>query len=393
MRISQAPAPKPTAALVLADGTTLYGTGWGAVGEAVGEVCFNTAMTGYQEILTDPSYAGQIITFTFPHIGNVGVNPEDVEDASPAASRAARGAIFRAPVTGPSNYRSHTDLSVWMRRRGIIGLSGVDTRALTSHVREQGMPHGVIAHSASGVFDIEAMQKRAAEWAGLEGRDLAGNVTTLQTYIHEETGWKWGEGYGAHDGPNAQMGPHIVVIDYGAKRNILRRLASEGCRVTVVSAKASFDDIMEKAPDGVLLSNGPGDPAATAEYAAPVIRQLIEKKVPTFGVCLGHQMLALAAGAKTEKMTQGHHGANHPVKDLKTGKVEIVSMNHGFTVDRETLPDNIVETHVSLFDGTNSGIALKDAPAMSVQHHPEASPGPEDSFYIFRRFVEGLKAA
>ncbi len=389
MRISQGLARKPTAALVLADGTTLYGAGLGAVGEAVGEICFNTAMTGYQEILTDPSYAAQIITFTFPHIGNVGVNPEDVENASPAAARAARGAIFRGPVTGPSNYRSHTDLSVWMRRRGIVGLSGVDTRALTAQIREQGMPHGVIAHAPSGAFDVKAMQKRAAEWAGLEGRDLAGDVTTLQTYAHTETEWIWGEGYGVHDG----SGPHIVVIDYGAKRNILRRLASENCRVTVVSAKATVEDIIEKAPDGVLLSNGPGDPAATAQYAAPVIRQLIEKKIPIFGVCLGHQLLALASGAKTKKMTQGHHGANHPVKDIKTGKVEIVSMNHGFTVDSASLPDNVIETHISLFDGSNSGIALKDAPAMSVQHHPEASPGPEDSFYIFRRFIEGLKAA
>ncbi len=389
MRISQAPAKKPTAALVLADGTTLYGVGCGAVGEAVGEVCFNTAMTGYQEILTDPSYAAQIITFTFPHIGNVGVNPEDIEDASPAAARAARGAIFRAPVTGPSNYRSHTDLSVWMRRRGIIGLSGVDTRALTARVREGGMPHGVIAHVPSGVFDIAGMQERAVEWAGLEGRDLAKDVTTPQLYRHEETGWTWANGYGAHDGD----GPHIVVVDYGVKRNILRRLASQGCRVSVVSAKATYKDITDLNPDGVLLSNGPGDPAATAEYAAPVIRELIENKVPTFGVCLGHQLLALAAGAKTKKMSQGHHGANHPVKDLKTGKVEIVSMNHGFTVDGASLPANAVETHVSLFDGSNSGIALTDAPAMSVQHHPEASPGPEDSFYIFRCFVEGLKAA
>lgn len=355
----------------------------------MGEVCFNTAMTGYQEILTDPSYAAQIITFTFPHIGNVGVNPEDIEDASPAAARAARGAIFRGPVTGPSNYRSHTDLSVWMRRRGIIGLSGVDTRALTARIREGGMPHGGIAHVPSGAFDIAGMRERAAEWAGLEGRDLARDVTTLQSYIHEETGWDWPNGYGAHDG----SGPHIVVIDYGVKRNILRRLASEGCRVTVVSAKATYEDIAGLNPDGVLLSNGPGDPAATAEYAAPVIAKLIENKVPTFGVCLGHQILALAAGAKTRKMTQGHHGANHPVKDLKTGKVEIVSMNHGFTVDGDSLPENVVETHVSLFDGSNSGIALTDAPAMSVQHHPEASPGPEDSFYIFRRFVEGLKAA
>lgn len=389
MKISQAPAEKPTAALVLADGTTIYGQGLGASGEAVGEVCFNTAMSGYQEILTDPSYAGQLITFTFPHIGNVGVNGEDIENASPAASTAARGAILRASVTSPSNYRAQLDLSAWMRRRGIIGIAGVDTRALTARIREQGMPHAVIAHSPSGQFDIEAMAKRATEWDGLEGRDLAKDVTTLQTYQHSETGWQWNAGYGTQTG----NGPHIVVIDYGVKRNILRRLASEGCRVTVVTAQASYEEIMEKNPDGVVLSNGPGDPAATGEYSVSVIKKLIENKVPTLGICLGHQMLALAAGAKTKKMQQGHHGANHPVKDLVTGKVEIVSMNHGFTVDGDNLPDNVEETHVSLFDGTNSGIRLKDAPAMSVQHHPEASPGPEDSFYIFRRFVEGLKAA
>ena len=387
MKISQAPAETPTAALVLADGTTIYGQGLGAAGEVVGEVCFNTAMTGYQEILTDPSYAAQIITFTFPHIGNVGVNADDIENASLAAATAARGAILRATPTSSSNYRAQLDLSAWMRRRGIIGIAGVDTRALTALIRETGMPHAVIAHNASGRFDIKAMAKRAVEWPGLEGRDLAKDVTATQSYAHEETGWDWPSGYGAHDG----SGPHIVVIDYGVKRNILRRLASEGCRVTVVSATASYEEIMEKKPDGVVLSNGPGDPAATAEYAAPVIRKLIENKVPVLGICLGHQMLALAAGAKTKKMAQGHHGANHPVKDLATGKVEIVSMNHGFTVDGDTLPDNVEETHVSLFDGTNSGLKLKDAPAMSVQHHPEASPGPEDSFYIFKRFVEGLK--
>ncbi len=389
MKISQAPTSTPTAALVLADGTVLYGEGLGAGGEAIGEVCFNTAMTGYQEILTDPSYAGQIVTFTFPHIGNVGVNADDVENASPAASTAARGAVFRAPATSPSNYRAQLDFSAWLRRRGIIGIAGVDTRALTARIREHGMPHGVIAHNPAGAFDIEAMAARAKAWPGLVGRDLAKEVTTLQSYTHKETGWTWPDGYGEYNGP----GPHIVVIDYGVKRNILRRLASEGCRVTVVTATASFEDIMEKKPDGVVLSNGPGDPAATGEYAAPVIRKLIDNKVPTLGICLGHQMLALAAGAKTKKMAQGHHGANHPVKDLATGKVEIVSMNHGFTVDGESLPDNVVETHVSLFDGSNSGLALKDAPAISVQHHPEASPGPEDSFYIFRRFVEGLKAA
>ncbi|MEO1251034.1 MAG: glutamine-hydrolyzing carbamoyl-phosphate synthase small subunit [Pseudomonadota bacterium] len=389
MRISQAPAPTRTAALVLADGTALFGVGLGAVGEAVGEVCFNTAMTGYQEILSDPSYAGQIVTFTFPHVGNVGANPEDIENASAVASTAARGAVLRANATSPSNYRAQLDLSGWMRRRGIIAIAGVDTRALTARIRETGMPHGVIAHQPSGVFDIEAMQKRASEWPGLEGRDLARDISTLQTYSHTEKGWQWPAGYAHHDG----SGPRIIVIDYGTKRNILRRLASEGCRVTVVTATSSFKDIMAHRPDGVVLSNGPGDPAATAGYAAPVIRELIDAKAPLFGVCLGHQLLALAAGAKTVKMPQGHHGANHPVKDLKTGKVEIVSMNHGFAVDRETLPHNVVETHRSLFDGTNCGISLTDAPAMSVQHHPEASPGPEDSFYIFSRFVDGLKAA
>ena len=387
MRISQASPKASTAVLVLADGTTLYGDGVGAAGEAVGEVCFNTAMTGYEEILTDPSYAGQIITFTFPHIGNVGVNPDDIENASDNATTAARGAIFRAPVTSPSNYRSHLDLSVWLRRRGIIAISGIDTRALTARIRETGMPHGVIAHNPSGVFKIDSMRERAAKWAGLEGCDLAKEMTTTQPFSHDETGWDWPGGYDTHDG----TGPHVVVIDYGVKRNILRRLASAGCRVSVVNATASFEDIIEKMPDGVVLSNGPGDPAATAEYAAPVIRKLIETKIPTFGICLGHQLLALAAGAKTKKMAQGHHGANHPVKDLATGKVEIVSMNHGFTVDSESLPANARQTHVSLFDGSNSGIELTDAPAMSVQHHPEASPGPEDSFYIFKRFVDGLR--
>ncbi len=389
MKISQATRETPTAALVIADGTVVYGAGLGAVGEAVGEICFNTALTGYQEILTDPSYAAQIITFTFPHIGNVGANSDDLEDASPAAATAARGAVLRADVTSPSNYRARLDLSAWMRRRGIIGIAGVDTRALTARIRENGMPHGVIAHSPSGRFDIIEMLERAQSWRGLEGVDLARDVSTLQTYRHSETGWEWPGGYDAADGE----GPHVVVIDYGVKRNILRRLASEGCRVTVVAATAGFEDVMAHRPDGVVLSNGPGDPAATAEYAAPVIRKLIEAKVPLFGICLGHQLMALAAGAKTVKMAQGHHGANHPVKDLATGKVEIVSMNHGFTVDAQSLPDSMEQTHVSLFDGTNSGLRLKDAPAFSVQHHPEASPGPQDSFYIFKRFVDGLKAA
>ena len=389
MKLSQAPVNRPTAVLVLADGLVLRGQGLGATGEAVGEVCFNTAMTGYQEILTDPSYAGQIITFTFPHIGNVGVNSEDIENASPAAATAARGAIFRAMATSPSNYRAQLDLSAWMKRRGIVGVAGVDTRALTARIREKGMPHGIIAHNPAGHFDVEALLERAREWPGLEGRDLARDVSTLQSYSCDETAWRWGKGYGHSQGD----GPHVVVIDYGVKRNILRLLAEQDARVTVVPATASFEEIMEKKPDGVVLSNGPGDPAATGEYSIPVIRKLIETRTPTFGICLGHQMLALAAGAKTVKMAQGHHGANHPVKDLETGKVEIVSMNHGFTVDADTLPGNVEPTFVSLFDGTNSGIRLKDAPAFSVQHHPEASPGPQDSFGLFKKFVDGLRAA
>lgn len=389
MKISQASPAKPTAALVFADGTTVYGQGLGATGEALGEICFNTAMSGYQEILTDPSYAEQIITFTFPHIGNVGVNSEDVENASTASATAARGAIFREMSTNSSNYRSQLDLSAWMRRRGIVGIAGVDTRALTSIIRETGMPHGVIAHNSAGVFDLEAMTEKAARWPGLIGRDLAKEVTTPKPFSHSEGGWHWGVGYKAGQG----TGPHLVVIDYGVKQNILRRLAAEDCKISVVPATFSYEEIMALNPDGVVLSNGPGDPAATAEYAVPVIKKLIANKVPTLGICLGHQLLALAAGAKTKKMDQGHHGANHPVKDLATGKVEIVSMNHGFTVDADTLPGNVEQTHISLFDGSNCGIALNDAPAISVQHHPEASPGPEDSFYIFGRFVEKLSVA
>lgn len=389
MRLSQAPAPRPTGLVAFADGLVLRGTGLGATGDAVGEVCFNTAMTGYQEILTDPSYAEQIVTFTFPHIGNVGANAEDIENASPAAAAAARGAIFRAAVTSPSNYRAQLDLPAWMKRRGIIGVSGVDTRALTNMIRESGMPHAVIAHHANGQFDEAALVEKARGWRGLEGRDLAREVSTLQSYAHDETAWRWDKGYGRSSG----SGPHVVVIDYGVKRNILRLLAENGARVTVVPMMSSFDEIMAKKPDGVVLSNGPGDPAATGVHAIPVIRKLIETKTPTLGVCLGHQMLALAVGATTVKMKQGHHGANHPVKDLETGKVEIVSMNHGFTVDAATLPANVKPTFTSLFDGSNSGIRLTDAPAFSVQHHPEASPGPQDSFGVFKRFVEGLKAA
>ncbi|MGP0092164.1 MAG: glutamine-hydrolyzing carbamoyl-phosphate synthase small subunit [Xanthobacteraceae bacterium] len=374
--------PKPTALLVLADGTVLEGFGLGATGHAVGEVCFNTAMTGYEEILTDPSYAGQIITFTFPHIGNVGTNREDIESANMAAT-GARGVILHAVITNPSSYRSSRHLDEWLSARGIIGLCGIDTRALTGLIREKGMPNAVIAHEPAAQFDLDTLKQEAREWPGVVGMDLVPMVTSGQRVSWDETPWLWGKGYGRQEHPEF----HVVAIDYGIKRNILRLLASVGCKVTVVPAQTSADEILALKPDGVFLSNGPGDPAATGEYAVPVIRALIEQSIPTFGICLGHQMLGLAVGAKTMKMHQGHHGANHPVKDLTTGKVEITSMNHGFAVDRTTLPADAVETHVSLFDGSNCGIALRGKPVFSVQYHPEASPGPRDSHYLFNRFA------
>jgi carbamoyl-phosphate synthase small subunit len=379
--------PKASALLVLADGTVLEGQGFGASGHAVGEVCFNTAMSGYQEILTDPSYAGQIITFTFPHIGNVGTNEEDIETVNLAATPGARGAVLHSPITDPSNYRSTRHLDQWLKARGIIGLSGIDTRALTALIREKGMPNAVIAHEPSGKFDLAALKQEARAWPGLVGMDLVPMVTSVQRFSWDETPWLWGKGYSRQDHPQF----HVVAIDYGIKRNILRQLAGSGCRVTVVPAQTSADDILALKPDGVFLSNGPGDPAATGIYAVPVIKKLIESGTPTFGICLGHQMLGIAVGAKTMKMHQGHHGANHPVKDLVTGKVEITSMNHGFAVDSATLPKNAEQTHVSLFDGSNCGIALKDNPVFSVQYHPEASPGPSDSHYLFERFVEMMK--
>jgi carbamoyl-phosphate synthase small subunit len=374
--------PKPTALLVLADGTVLEGRGFGATGHAVGEVCFNTAMTGYEEILTDPSYAGQIITFTFPHIGNVGTNEDDIETVNLAATPGARGVVLHSAITAPSNYRATRHLDQWLKSRGVIGLAGIDTRALTAFIREKGMPNAVIAHEPSGRFDLAALAREASEWPGLLGMDLVPMVTTGQRFTWQETPWSWDEGYGELREPEF----HVVAIDYGIKRNILRQLAGNGCNVTVVPAQTSAADILALKPDGIFLSNGPGDPAATGEYAVPVIRTLIEQK-PVFGICLGHQMLALAVGGKTMKMHQGHHGANHPVKDLTTGKVEITSMNHGFAVDRDSLPENAVETHVSLFDGSNCGLKLKDRPVFSVQYHPEASPGPCDSHYLFAQFV------
>jgi len=379
--------PVPTAVLVLADGTVLEGFGLGATGHAVGEVCFNTAMTGYEEILTDPSYAGQIITFTFPHIGNVGTNEEDIETVNMAATPGARGVILHAAITQPSNYRSTRHLDQWLRSRGVIGLSGIDTRALTGLIRTKGMPNAVIAHAPDGRFDLEALKQEARQWPGLLGMDLVPMVTSGQRFTWDETAWQWGEGYGRQTNPEF----HVVAVDYGIKRNILRLLATTGCRVTVVPATTSAEDILALAPDGVFLSNGPGDPAATGEYAVPVIRTVIDQGVPTFGICLGHQMLGIAVGGKTMKMHQGHHGANHPVKDLTTGKVEITSMNHGFAIDRASLPNNIEETHISLFDGSNCGLALKDRPVFSVQYHPEASPGPRDSHYLFNRFMKMMR--
>jgi carbamoyl-phosphate synthase small subunit len=377
------PKSKPTACLALADGTLFYGHGFGAEGETTAELCFNTAMTGYQEIMTDPSYAGQIVTFTFPHVGNVGVNFEDDETAEPVAS----GMVVKWDPTEPSNWRAEEHLTDWLQRRGRIGIGGIDTRRLTRAIRQQGAPHVALHHNKNGVFDIEALVAAARGFPGLEGLDLARDVTCAQSYRWEEGRWAWPEGYQKREGP----GPKVVAIDYGAKRNILRCLAAAGCDVTVMPATSTAEDVLAQSPDGLFLSNGPGDPAATGAYAVPMIQEVLDKTdIPVFGICLGHQMLALALGARTVKMNHGHHGANHPVKDLETGKVEITSMNHGFTVDSQTLPKGVKETHVSLFDGSNCGIRVSDRPVFSVQYHPEASPGPQDSFYLFERFAAAI---
>ncbi len=376
--------PGATAALVLADGTVFWGRGIGARGRAVGEVCFNTAMTGYQEILTDPSYAGQIITFTFPHIGNVGANPEDVETTTPAA----RGVVLRADITEPSSWRATRHLDDWLKAFDLVGIAGVDTRALTRRIRDGGAPTGVVVHAPDGVPDLEPAREEARAWPGLAGMDLALEVTRRQTETWDETAWSLGAGYGRQQTPRR----HVVAVDYGAKRNILRNLASAGCRVTVVPATASSAEILRHKPDGIFLSNGPGDPAATGRYAVPVIRDLVETGKPVFGICLGHQLLALALGARTEKMRRGHRGANHPVKDLGTGRVEITSQNHGFVVVPESLPADAEVTHVSLFDSTNEGFRLRDRPVFAVQYHPEASPGPQDSQHLFDRFVSLIDA-
>ncbi|WP_099864595.1 glutamine-hydrolyzing carbamoyl-phosphate synthase small subunit [Pararhizobium haloflavum] len=395
MNDSNTPTPppwttdKPTAVIVLADGTVIEGKGLGAVGDVVAEICFNTALTGYQEILTDPSYLGQIVTFTFPHIGNIGANDEDIEDLTPASRHGAVGAIFKADITQPSNYRSATHLDQWLKGRGIIALSGIDTRALTAWIRENGAPNAVIAHDPGGVFDIEALKAKAKAWPGLVDLDLAKEASSGQSSQWTEKPWVWNQGYAASGDAPAY---HIVAIDFGVKRNILRLFSGLGAKVTVVPANTSADDILALQPDGIFLSNGPGDPAATGRYAVSVLKTLMETDIPIFGICLGHQILALALGGRTTKMHQGHHGANHPVKDHTTGKVEIVSMNHGFAVDASSLPDGVEETHVSLFDGSNCGLAVKGRPVFSVQHHPEASPGPQDSHYLFRRFMNLVRA-
>ncbi|WP_114394674.1 glutamine-hydrolyzing carbamoyl-phosphate synthase small subunit [Oleisolibacter albus] len=384
--LSSQRAPQPegaTGVLVLSDGSVFWGRGVGAVGHRVGEVCFNTSMTGYQEILTDPSYAGQIITFTFPHIGNVGANAEDIETVTPAA----RGLILKADITEPSNWRATRPLEEWLKSYDIVGLSSIDTRRLTARIRDGGAPNGVIAHAPDGRFDLDALLRLAREWPGLEGMDLAKEVSARQSYSWTETGWTLGQGYGTLTEPKH----HVVALDFGAKRNILRCLANAGCKVTVVPADTPAAEVLALDPDGVFLSNGPGDPAATGVYAVPTIRAVVEAGKPVFGICLGHQMLALALGGRTEKMEKGHRGANHPVKDLETGRVEITSQNHGFVVVPESLPDTVEVSHVSLFDGTNEGLRLKGKPVFSVQYHPEASPGPQDSHYLFDRFVAAIE--
>tara|TARA_B110000208_G_scaffold48965_1_gene64709 strand:+ start:170 stop:1327 length:1158 start_codon:yes stop_codon:yes gene_type:complete len=369
-----------TACLVLADGSIFYGHGFGATGTTVAELCFNTAMTGYQEIMTDPSYAGQIVTFTFPHIGNTGITSEDDETADPFAA----GMVVKWDPTDPSSWRAHEEIAPWLATRGRIAIGGIDTRRLTRAIRQQGAPHVALCHNPDSIFDIKELLVQAQAFEGLEGLDLAKDVSCTQSYKWNEKRWAWPEGYVNEEAPKYK----VVAIDFGAKRNILRCLASVGCDITVLPAIATAEEILAHKPDGIFLSNGPGDPAATGIYAVPMIQNiLVQSSVPVFGICLGHQMLALALGAKTVKMNHGHHGANHPVKDVESNKVEITSMNHGFTVDSQSLPEGVLETHVSLFDGSNCGIRMADRPVFSVQYHPESSPGPQDSFYLFEKFA------
>lgn len=377
--------PNATAVVILSDGTLFWGHGIGAEDKSIGEICFNTSMTGYQEIMTDPSYAGQIITFTFPHIGNVGTNAEDIETVNPAA----RGLIIREDITSPSNWRANKNFDAWLKDHNLVGISGIDTRALTRRIRDLGAPNGVIAHSQDGKFDLDALFEEAKSWYGLEGADLAKDVSCTQSYTWDEALWSAENGYARQENPTHK----VVAVDFGAKRNILRCLAAAGCDVTVVPANATAEEILAHKPDGVFLSNGPGDPAATGEYAVPMVQGLLEKNMPIFGICLGHQILALALGCKTEKMHLGHRGANQPVQDIKTGRVEITSQNHGFVVVADTLPENVSQSHISLFDGSNEGIAVEGKPVFSVQYHPEASPGPQDSHYLFDRFMDNIKTA
>ena len=377
-------AQKPTACLALADGTVFHGRGFGATGETVAELVFNTAMTGYQEIMTDPSYASQVVTFTFPHIGNTGVTPQDEEAADPVAP----GIVVKWDPTEPSNWRATADLVAWMEKRGRIGIGGIDTRRLTRAIRQQGSPHVVLAHDPEGNFDIAAMVAKARDWKGLVGLDLAKEVSTTQSYSWDESLWQWPGEFLKQPNPKPYR---VVALDYGAKRNILRSLAASGCEITVLPATATAAEVLAHNPEGIFLSNGPGDPAATGEYAVPMIQELLAKDLPIFGICLGHQMLALALGAKTVKMSHGHHGANHPVRNVESGKVEITSMNHGFAVDAQSLPEGVIETHVSLFDGSNCGLRVLDKAVFSVQHHPEASPGPQDSAYLFTRFAKAMR--
>jgi carbamoyl-phosphate synthase small subunit len=378
------PPSAATAILLLEDGTAFYGTGFGAETTNVGEICFNTSMTGYQEIMTDPSYAGQIITFTFPHIGNTGTNGDDVETIQPAAL----GMIVRNDVTQPSNWRQDSHLHSWLKQHGLPGISGIDTRALTRTIRDNGAPKGVLCHRADGQFDLPALQKLVTDWPGLKGMDLASEVSTKKDFT-----WSTGSfDLETNSAPDRKEGLHVVAMDFGCKQNILRCLVDAGCIVDVVSASASADDILARKPDGIFLANGPGDPAATAEFAVPEIKKLIDSNVPIFGICIGHQLLALAMGGSTGKMARGHRGANHPVRDLTTGQIEITSQNHGFCVDPDSLPENVEITHISLFDGSVEGLRHKDKPVFCVQYHPESSPGPHDSRHLFQRFVEMMKA-
>ncbi len=377
--------PNATAVIILSDGSIFWGHGIGAQTSSIGEICFNTSITGYQEIITDPSYAGQIITFTFPHIGNVGTNDEDIESVNPAA----RGIIIREDITSPSNWRANNNLGSWLEKHNLVGISGIDTRALTRRIRDLGAPNGIIAHNADGKFDLESLHAEVKNWQGLEGNDLAKDVSCTKSYKWDETLWGITDGYGTQKNPKYK----VVAVDFGAKRNILRCLAAAGCDVTVVPASSTAEEILSHKPDGVFLSNGPGDPAATGKYAVKMVQGLLENDMPIFGICLGHQILSLSLGCKTKKMHLGHRGANQPVKDIKTGRVEITSQNHGFEVIADELPENIEQTHVSLFDGSNEGIAVKGKPVFSVQYHPEASPGPQDSHYLFDRFIENIKKA